>query len=67
MGRAGRQDRVACNWRSVPIEANAAKEFALWRISDHIKLVELHAEQQEAQDRITTLYARWEELEEKAG
>jgi ABC transport system ATP-binding/permease protein len=34
--------------------------------ADHVKLVELHAEQQGAQDRITTLYARWEELEEKA-
>ena len=35
--------------------------------SDHMKLVELHAEQQEAQDRVDTLYARWEELEGKAG
>lgn len=39
-------------------EANAS--------SDHIKLVELHAEQQEAQDQISALYARWEELEAKA-
>ena len=39
-------------------EANAA--------ADHVKLVELHAEQQEAQDRVAALYARWEELEGKA-
>ena len=38
-------------------EANAA--------ADHVKLVELHAEQQEAQDRVDVLYARWEELEAK--
>ena len=38
-------------------EANAA--------ADHIKLVELHAEQQEAQKRVDELYARWEELEAK--
>ena len=31
--------------------------------ADHVKLVELHAEQQEAQDRVDALYARWEELE----
>lgn len=35
--------------------------------ADHIKLVELHAEQQQAQDRVDALYARWEELEAKAG
>jgi len=35
--------------------------------ADHVKLVELHAEQQEAQDRVAALYARWEELESKAG
>jgi len=35
--------------------------------ADHVKLVELHAEQQEAQDRVAALYARWEELENKAG
>ena len=40
-------------------EANAA--------ADHVKLVELHAEQQEAQKRVDELYARWEELEGKAG
>ena len=31
------------------------------------KLVDLHAAQQEAQDRVGELYARWEELETKAG
>ena len=35
--------------------------------ADHVKLVELHAEQQEAQDRVKLLYTRWEELEAKAG
>jgi len=35
--------------------------------ADHIKLVELHAEQEEAQTRVKLLYTRWEELEEKAG
>lgn len=59
-------NRVARNWRSVPIEANVAKEFDLWRIPDHIKLVKLHAEQQEIQDRVDVLHARWEELEAKA-
>ncbi|MBE0635633.1 ABC-F family ATP-binding cassette domain-containing protein, partial [Candidatus Bipolaricaulota bacterium] len=39
-------------------EANAA--------ADHIKLVELHAAQQEAQNRVDVLYARWDELEAKA-
>jgi len=34
--------------------------------ADHVKLVELHAEQQEAQDLVDALYARWEELEAKA-
>ena len=38
-------------------EANAA--------ADHVKLVELHAQLQEAQDRVDALYARWEELEAK--
>ena len=40
-------------------EANAA--------ADHVKLVELHAEQQEAQERVNAFYARWEELESKVG
>ncbi len=39
-------------------EANAA--------ADHVKLVELHAQQQNAQDCVNALYARWEELEGKA-
>jgi len=34
--------------------------------ADHVKLVELHAEQQQARDRVAALYARWEELEGKA-
>ena len=34
--------------------------------ADHVKLVELHAEQQEVQDRVDALYARWGELEGKA-
>jgi ABC transport system ATP-binding/permease protein len=33
--------------------------------ADHVKLLELHAEQQQAQDRVDALYARWEELEGK--
>ena len=40
-------------------EANSA--------ADHVKLVELHAEQQEARERVNAFYARWEELEGKAG
>ncbi len=38
--------------------------MCVYRIPDHnVKLVELHAEQQKTQDRVDTLYARWEELE----
>jgi len=40
--------------------------LGVYRIPDHIKLVELHAEQQESQDRVAALYACWEELEAKA-
>jgi len=38
-------------------EANAA--------ADHVRLAELHEALQAAQDRVDTLYARWEELESK--
>ena len=38
-------------------EANAA--------ADHVRLVELHEELQCTQDRVDSLYARWEELEAK--
>ena len=34
--------------------------------ADHVRLVELHAEQQETQQLVATLYARWEELESRA-
>jgi ATP-binding cassette subfamily F protein uup len=34
--------------------------------ADHTKLVELYPQQQEAQNRVASLYARWEELEGKA-
>jgi ABC transport system ATP-binding/permease protein len=34
--------------------------------ADHNKLVELYSQQQQAQDRVGELYARWEELEGKA-
>lgn len=40
-------------------DANAA--------ADHVKLADLHTVLQNAQDRVSKLYARWEELESKQG
>ncbi len=40
--------------------------MCVYRIPDHnVKLVELPAQQQEAQERVDALYARWEDLETK--